>query len=394
MHKLVKLPLAFLFIASLIGLALRWHYYRPIEAFNYTNWLHAHSHIMFLGWAFNALSMGFVVCFVQERSQAWYKWPFYLINLTVLGMLIAFPIQGYAFYSIAVSTLHTVFVVVLGVRFFKDTRAHRQNNAVWFARASLLFFLVSAVGPFVVGALAAKGLGHSDGYFMAIYYYLHFQYNGVFTFGALALFFYLLEQMGIVIDLQAAKWFRWTLFVSCFPAYALSTLWAGPPPVVYGVGLLAATGQLLALYFLLRSMRGRWAGLAHRLLPLSRTLMAASLVAFMLKLALQLFSAFPSVALLAFERRFYIIAYLHLVLLGFVTFFLLAWYSEQYGMPLKRWFTYLLLAGFVSSELVMVSVGQWPGLFNIQKWMFITSAALVLGIVGIATGAFRKHGPS
>jgi len=74
---------------------------------------------MFLGWAFNALSMGFVVCFVQERSQAWYKWPFYLINLTVLGMLIAFPIQGYAFYSIAVSTLHTVFVVVLAFGFLK-----------------------------------------------------------------------------------------------------------------------------------------------------------------------------------------------------------------------------------------------------------------------------------
>ncbi|MGB4972058.1 MAG: hypothetical protein WBO32_05335, partial [Cyclobacteriaceae bacterium] len=259
MQKLIKLPLAFLFIASVVGLVLRWHYFHPIVTFQYPYWLHTHSHLMFLGWVFNALSIAYALCFIPESSQRKYKIMLYALNLLVLGMLVAFPLQGYGVYSIAISTLHTFVVVVFSIQFFKDTKSDRQNIAIWFARTSLLFFLISAVGPFVVGALAANGMGQSDEYHLAVYYYLHFQYNGVFTFGVFGLLFHLLEQRGVGFDLKEASKFRWLLFAACFPAYALSTLWTSPPPIVNWIGFVAAIAQLAAFYYFLRSVRNNWA---------------------------------------------------------------------------------------------------------------------------------------
>lgn len=390
MQKLIKLPLVFFFIAAILGLALRWHYFHPIAGFNYPFWLHAHSHLMFLGWVFNALSIGFVILFLPKTLQEWYKKPFYIINLLVLGMLITFPLQGYGIYSIAVSTLHTVAVIVVCVRFFKDTRINKSDNALWFARTTLVFFLISALGPFVVGALVANGLGQSNWYHLAVYYYLHFQYNGVFTFGIFALFFQLLQYKGISVDVNQIKKFRVLLFISCFPAYTLSTLWTSPPTFLYVLGLLAALGQLVALYYLLAALGGSWPKLKQAVSLPTRILLVTSLLSLVVKLVLQFFSVHPSVAMLAYEIRFYVIAYLHLVLIGVISFFLLAWYNEQGWISLKGIYVYLLLLGFVTSELIMISVGHWPRILNMSKWLLISSMVLVMGIGGVLYDLFFK----
>ncbi|MEP2670234.1 MAG: hypothetical protein ABJH04_14625 [Cyclobacteriaceae bacterium] len=384
MKKLIKLPFIFLFIASLISLVLRWHYFQPIALFQYSFWLHAHSHIMFLGWIFNALSIAYVICFIPKPSQEKYKLILYLLNFLVLGMLIAFPVQGYGVYSIAISTLHTLVVVVFCILFFKDTKSDQGTNAVWLARASLIFFLISAIGPFAVGALAANGMGQSDEYHLAVYYYLHFQYNGVFTFGIFALLFHLFSKRGIAFDLKQASKFRWLLFVSCFPAYALSTLWTSPSLIVNGVGFIAAVAQLIALYYFLRSIQINRSRLRGVISSPSYLLLIVSLLAFGVKLLLQLFSVYPSIALLAYEVRFYVIAYLHLVLIGMVSLFLIAWYGEWKGIFINKLQIYLLLIGFVSSELVMITVGKLPDFINVSKWMFITSVVMVIGIAVVA----------
>jgi len=382
MQKVVKIPLVFLLIASLIGLALRWYYYQPIPAFNFAFWLHAHSHVMFLGWMFNAISMAFVICFISPSLHQWYKKIFFLINILVLGMLIAFPLQGYGVGSIAVSTIHTLVVIGFCIRFFRDTD-NQPDIAVWFARTSLVFYLISAIGPFVVGALSANGLGQSDWYHLAVYYYLHFQYNGVFTFGIFALLFHLFEEKGIIFELKHASRFRMLLFVSCFPAYSLSTLWTNPPLIVNFLGLMAALTQLVALYYFLRSISCSWSKARESISKPSKILLMASLLALVTKLVLQLFSVYPQIATLAYETRYYVIAYLHLVLIGMISFFLIAWYREKNLIPLKGLYVYLLLLGFASSELVMIGVGQWPDSFNVSKWMVITSSILVTGITGI-----------
>ncbi len=391
MKVLIKLPFVFLFIASLIGLVLRWHYFQPIAAFQYSFWLHAHSHLMFLGWVFNALTIAYVICFIPESLQGRYKIIFYVLNLLVFGMLIAFPIQGYGVYSITISTLHTIVVVVFCIRFFRDTQSDQRIIAIWMARASLVFFLISAIGPFVVGALAANGMGQSNEYHLAVYYYLHFQYNGVFTFGIFALLFDLLSQKGIEVDLKKASRFGWLLFISCFPAYALSTLWTSPSLIINGIGFFAAITQLMAFYYFLRSIQSIKAKLKGGISSSSYLLLKVFLLAFGIKLLLQLLSVYPPIAMLAYEVRFYVIAYLHLVLIGMISSFLIAYFAEWNWFPINKLFVYLLLIGFVTSELLMISVGRWPGFFNVSQWIFISSVVMVIGITGVVYSVIVTH---
>ena len=104
MQQLLKLPLIFFFIASVVGVLLRWHQVYPVEGFVYPYWLHAHSHLMFLGWVFNALLVNAVVQFLPDVPVKRYTNIIWLLNALVLGMLISFPLQGYGVYSIIIST--------------------------------------------------------------------------------------------------------------------------------------------------------------------------------------------------------------------------------------------------------------------------------------------------
>src|SRR5690606_1037694 len=96
--------------------------------------------------------------------------------------------------------------------------------SLWHMRVALIYFLISAVGPFAIGATGAMGLAQSKWYYFSVYYYLHFQYNGFFTFGVLAALLSLLDQKGISYDAAEVRRAGWFLAVACVPAYFLSTL--------------------------------------------------------------------------------------------------------------------------------------------------------------------------
>jgi hypothetical protein len=114
--KLFKLPLVFLFIASCIGLFLRYQVISPIDGVVYSYVLHAHSHVMFLGWVFNVLIIAFTTEFAEVRG---FKILFWFLQFCVLGMLISFPLQGYGVFSITFSTLHTFAALVFIIQFFR-----------------------------------------------------------------------------------------------------------------------------------------------------------------------------------------------------------------------------------------------------------------------------------
>src|SRR6188768_1335066 len=60
MQSWFRIPFVFFFIAACIGLLLRWHFVSPLDWLQFPYWLHAHSHIMFLGWIFNTLFLAYV----------------------------------------------------------------------------------------------------------------------------------------------------------------------------------------------------------------------------------------------------------------------------------------------------------------------------------------------
>lgn len=384
MQRLLKIPLIFFFTASVVGVLLRWHQVYSIEGFVYPNWLHAHSHMMFLGWVFNALVVNVTIHFLSNQPVNQYAKIIWFLNALVLGMLVSFPLQGYGVYSITISTLHTIVAIIYIVRFFRATH-HVLFCEVQYMKVAFIFFIISSAGPFVLGGLMANGLGQTPAYHLSLYYYLHFQYNGVFMFGILALFYRLLRQKKVDIDETMAHRGRMFLIISCLLTYALSALWVQPPVFVYAVGLAGALIQVAAFSFIYRSFHQNGANILDKFLRPGQIFFFMAGIALIIKLLLQLVSVIPVVAQLAFEIRFYVIGYLHLVLIGVISFFLLGWYFEQGYLKKVAWIIpFLLIFAFAVSEAAMILVGFIP-IGMIREIILFSSIAmsLTLGMVAI-----------
>lgn len=306
-----------LLLVSLVGLFLRSYPLFPALPLAYKNVLHGHSHFAFGGWLMPALLALFLKACPHLVSQVAYRhWRNIVVLLLVsaYGMLAAFPFQGYKAVSISFSTLSIFAGLYWAVVVWKALKHMQLTTAYRFFAWGLIYNVASAAGPFATGPLIVLGKQGTPLYFDVIYFFLHFQYNGFFSFFVLGLVYKMWEQQG-----RGYNGYRvFTLFnMACLPTYLLSVLWNQPPAVFNVVGGAGALLQLAGLYFLLKDVkRAKWQR------NWSHFLLALSLFALSVKIALQLVSAVPAVALMAQQQRSSVIAYLHLVLLGFLSVFI------------------------------------------------------------------------
>jgi len=385
MLKLFNIPLLFLVIASWLGVFLRWFILSPVQGVNYTYILHTHSHIMFLGWVCNVLYLAFIYSYIEENQRKLFVRIFVVLQVLIAGMLIAFPLQGYGLYSIIFSSLHTLGMVLFAVLFFRKSRM-KDTASWWFARTALIFFILSAAGPFSLGYIMTLGPTYRDWYYFSIYYYLHFQYNGFFTFGIFSLFLKLLESRQVVLNKAGVIEAGRLIAVACVPAYLLSILWAQPCIGFNIVAGIAACVQVYAFILFLKLFRSSYAVWRISFSRMSRWVLRIGLVCFSVKLSLQCISAFPEVAAMAYQLRPVVIAYLHLVLVGIVTLFLFAWYRENKLMNIKYDMPVLVLCviAFTGMELVLVAMPWWTKLqplliYPSPYYVFIFSMMLATG---------------
>lgn len=390
MQQYFSIPLLFFFIASSLGLLLRWHFISPLESVRYPYLLHAHSHIMFLGWVFNTLYLAYVNSYVRTKWISRYRALFIMLQILVLGMLISFPLQGYGLFSIIFSTLHTILAGVFLVLFFQDLKQENLKNSasVWFVKTSLFFFLLSSLGPFSLGFLMANGLEQSNWYYFAIYFYLHFQYNGFFLFGVLGLFFKLLEENNVLITKVKVLQAGLIMAIACLPAYFLSVLWANPGWIFTTVGFVAAVFQIISLILFIKIFNDHQRAIKAAFNPFSVSLLLIILAAFTVKIVLQLLSVDPDIARLAYQFRPYVIAYLHLVLLGIISLFLLVWYTEKgFVQPTGNKPAFVLyIFGLTGMEVLLIAGPSWNNIF--------TYPVIVLekGILAFATALWISAG--
>lgn len=386
MERLFRIPFAFLFVAACVGMLLRWYVLYPMAWLIYPNWLHTHSHTMFLGWVGNFLMLAYLYNYSLWKYKR-YRVLFYCIQGLLVGMLISFPMQGYGVVSILLSTLHTVAWWFFTFWYFADLKKIEPSTSIWYSKISLLLFTIASFGPFSLGALMANGLGHSNWYYFSLYYYLHFQYNGFFIFGVLHLWFHLVESKTITFNIAQAKTCGWLLLISLFPMYLLSVVWAKPGVTYNAIGFMGGLMQVAALiYFfvLVKSMQ------------FSRTtfLWKIVILCFTLKTVLQLLSAHPTIAQLALEVRPFVISYLHLVVIGVVSFSFIAWSLEKSILNnYSSLAVLLLLTGFASSEIAIILSGVS---FSIDTTLatsissFISSLILTAGLAFLLFQNQRK----
>lgn len=398
MRNYYSIPLLFFCLAAGIGLFLRWQFIDPTPGTRYPWFVHSHSHVMFLGWILNVLFLSFTEYHLSEKDRPQFLKYFLLLQVPVFAMMISFPLQGYGMFSIIFSTVHTLATAVAVAIFFRKT-AGRSETSLWFAKAAWIFFLVSTAGPFSLGYLMANGMGTTVWYNLSIYYYLHFQYNGLFLFGVLGLFYQLLERHQISFDDARARRFGFWTAVACIPAYVLSALFAQPGIAFNLIGAAAALLQFYALYLFAIELRILRHPIRMKFRPAVYSLCKVVLLFWVVKLILQFVSAHPYIAELAYALRPVVIGYLHLVLLGVITAFLLAWYMER-GFVRKRYAKFalwILTAGFLGTEICLVCMPWWTQLTGgvISSAIAIFSFSFLLFFGGLIFFlAFIKAAPN
>ncbi|MBF8965590.1 hypothetical protein I0P70_20230 [Pontibacter sp. FD36] len=389
-----RLALGYFVLVAVLGLFLRWLMVSPVVGVNYKNFLHAHSHVALLGWLYCAFFAALLYIFPATTSadRTSFRRQFFLTQVSVLGMLFTFPVQGYALFSIIFSTGHILLSYWFARSYWRHVRQHVAQEvygvSLKYIGAGLLFMVVSSIGPWAMGPIMAKGTIGGELYYSAIYFYLHFQYNGWFTFAALGLLFWFLERHHIMFNHRWALRAFWLLALACLPAYALSVLWTKPADWVYAIGYVSVVLQLAGLLYLTKVLRQVWAEVLPLLKPWVRALAGMALFFLVLKLALQTASAFPYMADLAYKLRYFIIGYLHLSLLGFVSLFVLGFLLQQGLYRLGRYggiWLVLFLTGFFATELLMFGQGTllWLGLSALPSFnwlMFWASVPMPLGL--------------
>lgn len=378
-----KISLVFFFVVALAGTLLRSSAYIPIPL-EYAHLVHAHSHTGFQGWVYTILFLLLIYNFLTsaQRQKGLYAIQFVISIAVLLGVLVSFSLQGYGLYSIIFSTLFQCLNYWFAYRFLSDVRQQENTVALRLVKTGLYFGLLSTILPFGIGYVSAKGQSGTQLYDSLVYTFLHLQYNGWFLFIALGLFFRAMEKTQWGVDQRYAAVFYRLFAVACIPAISLSLLGMSFAPGLKDVAYAVAIVQGVGWIFFVLAIKGgifRWLASAH---PLFRLYMAGFLASFSLKVLLQSASVLPFLKSVAFFNKNILLAYLHLSLIGAISFLLLALIFEMKWLMANRltWMgSMLFISGFLATELLLALSGL--GLFDHQWSLIIGSLAMAMGVL-------------
>ena len=350
-----------LLIVSFLGVALRYKIAFPLPFVDQKFLLHAHSHFAFTGWLSQILMACIADIIVSSRNNAAvnkYNWLLRINLVSAYGMLASFPLQGYGIVSIAFSTLSIVNAYVFAVTAWRDLTitATKSLSHLWF-KAALLFNVISSLGVFSLGYLTSHKINGQDLYLAAVYFFLHFQYNGWFFFAAAGLLMDWLEKEQLLHYNRQGKMIFILFFVAVFPTYLLSALWLPVPQCLYAFIVVGALAQLWASILLVRSLGRINIALSLSINPYVKWLWYLSTLALLIKLILQAASAIPALNTFSYGFRPVVIAYLHLVLLAMLSFFLIGYYITTNNYMFTQSLKYGLLffiGGVVLNELLLL----------------------------------------
>ncbi len=360
-----------LLLVATLGVLLRYKIGFSLPFIDQKNVLHSHSHFAFTGWVTQTLFVLMIQYLVQQNLvDAFRKYRYLLMaNLVcAYGMLVTFIIQGYGFFSISFSTLSIIVAFIFAWKYWKDLGNIKGTGIThYWLKAALLFNVISSAGAFTLAFVMALKLTSQKIYLASVYYFLHFQYNGWFFFACMGLFFYMVK----FYDPKKVRDIFWLFAISCLPAYFLSILWAAIHPLLYWLVVLAAVAQTIAWVLFIQLLLAEKKQLKALFGKTARTLLLLSVVACSIKIVLQLGSVVPYLSKLAFGFRPIVIGYLHLVLLGVISLFLLAY--------------------ILSTQLVKTSSLTYAGIVVFVTGIFLNELLLMVQGISAITGTWVPY---
>lgn len=383
----VLIAILYFLLAASLGIILRLFPVTSVAA-TYKYIVHTHSHIALLGWVYVALTTLLFYAFINKDAQKKYFVLFWSTQITILGMLFSFPITGYALYSIIFSTLFLICSYWFYAFFRKHNNCKKENYSYKFINASLLFMIFSSIGPWALGIIMNTLGNTSHWYKNAIYFYLHFQYNGWFIFCLLGIFIFFLEKSNININKKQISSFYRLMIVNCFLTLFLSFLWMNPPKYIQVLATLGVIYQILALIRFHQILIGIKSKISQNLKPFLYKLLRFVYVLFITKIILQLLSDIPYFSILISQIIDFVIGYLHLIFLGLVSLSLFVFLSYFKLIKLPKLLVKIYLIGFILSETLIFYKGfcNWQQLSIINNYytiLVIVSALIPLSLLGI-----------
>lgn len=394
----------FLAITALSGVWMRLYAIAtPTQIVAYDHILHAHSHAAILGWTFLAvLIIYFKLAWkhVQQKKQATI-----LIIITFLitfSMTITFIWQGYALYSIILSTAHILIEYCAIIFVYRSLKKVPDIPAVskTFIKGALLTLFISSIGPWSLGAIGSQGLQHLPIFDMAVYFYLHFQYNGWLYLILIGLFLYLLVKKGISLPTKLLKVSFWVHIFALFPGYLLSVLWYDFGVIGIVFGALGAIGQLVGVFTLCYAIFQIRFDIAKNFSKRIRFLLGLSFLLLLSKTVMELALLHLPFANLIYETRSVVIGYLHLTLLGFISLLILSLFQMGQLLDEKNSFVRMGLAtfitGFTLNEIILFLSGlfTWLDLTDLpfeNELLLFASILLSVGTLFIWSSVFKQE---
>ncbi len=377
-------------LSALYGLLMRWNFAFPTKLLSYQNLLQSHSHVAFLGWGYIVVIGAIMFYFVSDvkKQSSVYKITLAILLVTISFMLISFPLGGYKVFSIVLLAVFGLTSYVLSFRILKDLQGN--NTSAKLIRFGIYYYLLSSLATWFL-AFVIVTQGKTDLYYNTVYFYLHFLYNGFFIFALFGLLFKIFENQHIVISEILKRSFFIYLNIACIPAYALSVLWSTDVLLFNVVGFVSSVLQFISLVFLIKIMRQAFLQINWHFI--SKLLLKFALFSYSLKIISQILSSFPyfvekSLAL----KPFFIIGYLHLFTLGFLSV-LLFLILDQLGKlnlhkPTSKVGILLFLAGVFITESLLFLQGflflfQFDAIKNYSLILLIFSFLMVIGLLVI-----------
>jgi uncharacterized membrane protein len=199
-----------------------------------------------------------------------------------------------------------------------------------------------------------------DYYFAALYFFLHFQYNGWFLFVCFGLFFSYLFEKRFLHSVAINKNLFVIMAIIVAPTFLLSILWLNLPRPLHLLANISAILQLLVLFYFFRLFPVVKKNIPRKITKTTRYLWTMAAFAFILKIVLQTLSIAPFFSNYAFGFRPIVIGYLHLSFLGIISFFILGYINEIFARQkrlVSKTGVFLFVFGVLLQELTLMLQG-------------------------------------
>jgi len=379
-----------LLLVAFLGVVMRYKIEFYLPFIDQKHVLHSHSHFAFSGWITQTL-MVLLVHFLSYKNDGKvakkYQWLLIANCITAYGMLVSFIIQGYAFFSISFSTLSVFTSYFFAVIYWKDlNRMKEKGISHWWIKSALVFSILSSAGAFALAYMMANKIMIQNWYLAAIYFFLHFQYNGWFFFAGMGLLVARLEQ--IKSNYKSLKVSFLLFGCACIPAYFLSALWLPFPNFIYFIIVIAVIAQMVGWGLMVNIFIKNKPLINQVFSKYGKLLLLLSAIAFSIKLVLQTGSVHPALSQLSYGFRPIVIGYLHLVLLAVTSIFIIGYIvSFELIAVTKRMIAgvFIFVAGIIMNELLLMVQGvaalTYTSIPFINIYLLVAAFILFTGIL-------------